>query len=330
MQAIILAAGKGRRLRPLTNSRPKAMAPILDRPIIWRVMETLYNACQATSNIRIDEIIIVMSPDRQVYPYIVDNWQHTPIKLLIQEHPDGAANALEQARPYIDDNFILSACDNLVPEADLTALLEQFSEPNVVGALSLMEVPQARISSTGIVALENGCIKQIIEKPTPEEAPSNIASLPLYVFTRDLLRYLGQIGSSARGEYELQDAIQLLIDDVAGTEEYVTGTFMNERRQLTDMDDLLALNRYYLEQGVKESRVAPAKIGLNTQLTTPIAIDPDVKIGRNCQIGPNVYIEAGCKIGDGVIIRDAVILRDTVIEAETTVVGCVTGAEISP
>jgi len=178
--------------------------------------------------------------DRQVFSYTVDNWKHTPLKFLHQEYPDGAAHALNRARPYIDDEFILSACDSLVPEADVTAMLERFREPNVAGVLSLMEVPQERISSTGIVALENGRIERIVEKPTPEEAPSNIASLPLYVFQRDILWHLDQVSYSSRGEYELQDAIQLWINDIADTEEYVTGVFMSERRQLTDMDDLLA------------------------------------------------------------------------------------------
>lgn len=329
MQIVILAAGQGKRLQPLTKSRAKAMAPILDRPMIWRVMETLYNACQAMPDIQLDEIIVVRGADPQLEFYLTAEWKHTPLRFLVQESAQGAAHALTQAAPSIKGDFILSACDNLLPTADVISMLRRHQEPDVVGTLSLMEVPQERIRSTGIIAWEQERITQIIEKPMPEEAPTNIASLPLYIFTPALLQQLGKVAQSSRGEYELQDAIQLLIDQVAGTQHYVTGVMVSERRQLTDMADLLDLNRHFMIEHLPDWHVEPTSVGTDTKIVTPLYIDPDVEIGRNCQIGPNVYLEAGCRVGDDVTIQDAMILRDTVVEPGRQIMNCIEGAEFT-
>jgi bifunctional UDP-N-acetylglucosamine pyrophosphorylase/glucosamine-1-phosphate N-acetyltransferase len=183
--------------------------------------------------------------------------------------------------------------------------------------LSLMEIDLALASRTGIIEWHEGQIRRIIEKPTPNEAPSNIASLPLYVFSPKLLNYLTQVKPSPRGEYELQDAIQMLIDQ----EGHVTGVLTSSRLQLTNAADLLALNRHYLTTGGDTPQLAPRSVGQHTHLITPLRIEEGTTIGPGCVIGPRVYIERNCRIGAGVLIKDAVILRDTVIEDGRQVVG---------
>src|SRR5262249_55582086 len=155
----------------------------------------------------------------------------------------GMAKALSLAAPYLHGAFIMSACDNLTPLAHVAALLNTYQSTQANATLSLMEIDIARASSTGIIEWRNDFIQRIVEKPRPEDAPSNISSLPLYVFSPKILTYLPEVQPSPRGEYELQDAIQLLIDR-AGC---VNGVLTPGRIQLTDMADLRALNCHYLE-----------------------------------------------------------------------------------
>jgi glucose-1-phosphate thymidylyltransferase len=180
-----------------------------------------------------------------------------------------------------------------------------------------MQIDPALVQRTGVVELREKRISRIVEKPLPTEAPSNIASLPLYVFSPKLLDYLPEVKPSARGEYELQEAIQMLIDRGG----YVTGVFTDNRLQLTNAADLLALNRHYLTTGDDTPQLAPRSVGQQTHLITPLRIEEETTIGPGCTIGPRVYIERNCHIGANVLIKDAVILRDTTIEAGRQIVG---------
>ncbi len=312
MQAVILAAGKGSRLNPITLRRSKAMVPILGRPIVERVMETL-----AQNGIR-QFIMVVSREDSEVGQYFREETTlDVDIEFVIQPERLGMANALQFAAPYIRGTFILSACDNLVPPEHVAALIETHRTRRANATLSLMKVDPALVHRTGIVELHNGDVCRIVEKPSPEAAPSDIASLPLYVFSPRLLDYLPEVKPSPRGEYELQDAIQMLIERDGG----VTGLLTPSRLQLTNAADLLALNRHYLTTGGDKPQLAPQSVGQHTHLITPLRIEEGTTIGPGCVIGPRVYIERNCRIGAGVLIKDAVILRDTVIEDGQQVVG---------
>jgi bifunctional UDP-N-acetylglucosamine pyrophosphorylase/glucosamine-1-phosphate N-acetyltransferase len=180
-----------------------------------------------------------------------------------------------------------------------------------------MRIDPSSVGKTGIVELLNGRISHIVEKPRPEEAPSNIASLPLYVFTPRILDYLPQVPLSPRGEYELQDAIEMLIT----TDREVQGIFVESRLTLTGPNDLLAINRHYLLSGYDRPQLAPFTVGNNTHLITPLRIEQGTIIGEGCVIGPRVYIERDCHIGSNVTIKDAVVLRESAIEDGVMVIG---------
>lgn len=301
MQGIILAAGKGSRLHPITLQRSKAMVPILGKPLVERVMEDLY------AN-GVDDFVLVVSPDdRDIARYFrYESTLKADVRFVYQVERLGMADALRQAMPLIDDDFILSACDNLTSAAYVGQMLEAWQrEPRSNAVLSLMPVTRDQVSSTGIVELDGEWVTRIVEKPAPEEAPSNVSSLPLYCFGRILLDYLPQVQRSARGEYELQDAIQMLIEH----EGRVRGVFVERRLTVTGPGDLLHINRLYLLSGDDRPQLAPNTVGPNTRLITPLRIESGVVIGADCTIGPNVYIERDCRVGTGSYIRDAVVLR---------------------
>jgi bifunctional UDP-N-acetylglucosamine pyrophosphorylase/glucosamine-1-phosphate N-acetyltransferase len=266
-----------------------------------------------------DFILVVSQDDQDIVKYFDEESElEVNITFVTQEERLGMANALQCAAPFIRQDFVLSACDNLAPVEHVAELIKhQQADEAVHATLSLMRIDPSSVGKTGIVDLVDGRIANIVEKPRPEEAPSNIASLPLYVFTSRILDYLPQVPLSPRGEYELQDAIQMLIAKDGG----VQGIFVESRLTLTGPDDLLAINRHYLLNGYDRPQLAPFTVGNSTHLITPLRIEKGTVIGEGCVIGPRVYIERDCRIGSNVTIKDAVVLRESVIEDGAMVVG---------
>jgi len=304
MQGVILAAGKGSRLQHITLRRSKAMLPIVGRPIVERVMlDMVANGVQ-------DFILVVSPDDRYITQYFRrESGIKAEVRFVYQPQRLGMANALACAAPLVTDDFILSACDNLVSEEHVGRMIDAWQWPAKPNALlTLMPVEPDRSGSVGIVEMDGPWIKRIVEKPKPEESPSNISSLPLYCFSPRILDYLPEVPRSPRGEYELQDAIQMVIE----RDGRVGGVMCKRRLTLTNAADLLAINRHYLMR-TDRPQLAPQTVGSNTQLVTPLRVETGTVIGANCVIGPNVYIERDCRIGDGVTIRNAVVLRESVV-----------------
>jgi UDP-N-acetylglucosamine diphosphorylase / glucose-1-phosphate thymidylyltransferase / UDP-N-acetylgalactosamine diphosphorylase / glucosamine-1-phosphate N-acetyltransferase / galactosamine-1-phosphate N-acetyltransferase len=289
------------------------MLPILGQPIVERVMETLWD-----NEVR-DFILVVSPDDRDIVRYFTDE---SPLRghvaFVEQAERLGMAHALGLAAPLIHDTFVLSACDNLVADEHVGRLIAAHTAvPDTRATLTLMHIAPDLIGRTGIVELNGEWVIRIVEKPRPEEARSNIASLPLYVFSPRILDYLPEVKRSARGEYELQDAIQMLIERDGG----VRGVFTDSRLTLTGPEDLLVINSHYLLNGSTRPHLSPYTVGPNTQLITPLRIEPGTTIGADCIIGPRVYVERDATIGVGVTLRDAVVLRGAVVPAGAHIVG---------
>lgn len=302
MQAIILAAGRGSRLQPITKTRSKPMLPVLGKPIVQRVMENLASG-------GLDDFILVVNPrDSEIKEYF-SNFGIS-LKFVEQSKQLGTGDALQQAAPLIKEDFVLSASDYLVTQEDVRGLVTQFAERKGLGGLlSLIRIPVEDSFKTGIVTLEGERVTNIVEKPPPDQARSNISSLPLYCFSKGILDYLPRMQISTRGEYELQEAIQSMISE--GVE--VSGVFFQSYLALTTAEDLLELNLHLLRAGAEEPHILSSKVGRQTKLTRPLRIEERVTIGSGCTIGPEVYIERGAQIGDRVHLQKAVVLRGAVI-----------------
>jgi NDP-sugar pyrophosphorylase family protein len=287
------------------------MVPILGKPIVERVMEDLL------ANGIEDFVLVVSTRDRYITRYFRNESRiRADVRFVYQPERLGMANALACAAPLITEDFVLSACDNLISAdhvGQMIASLLASPRPNAI--LTLMPVEPERLGSVGIVELNGSQVTRIVEKPMPEEAPSNISSLPLYCFSKRILDYLPLVPLSPRGEYELQDAIQMLIQQ----DGEVHGLLVQERLTLTSPADLLAINRHYLVMGNDRPQLSPHTVGPNTRLITPLRIEGGTIIGGNCTIGPNAYIERDCQIGEGVTIRNAVVLRESAVPDGATI-----------
>jgi NDP-sugar pyrophosphorylase family protein len=305
MQAVILAAGKGSRLHPITNTRSKAMLPVLGKPIVQRVMENL-----ASCGLR-DFILVVNPQDREIRAHFQRD-SKLDVNLHFVDQPDrlGMADALKHAAPLISEDFVLSACDYLVTEEDVQNLISSWAKRPGLGALlSLIRIPLEDTGKTAIITLEGDRVTSIVEKPAPDQARSNISSLPLYCFSPRILDYLTRVQLTQRGEYELQEAIQMMI----AADEDVHGSFFKSYLTLTTAEDLLELNLYSLKSDVREPQIVPDAVGPSTNLVSPLHIEQGTVIGSGCTIGPNVYIEVNVRIGDHVRLQNVVVLRQAVI-----------------
>lgn len=300
-QAVILAAGKGTRLHPVTLDRTKAMAPIMGKPIVARVMELLIE------NGLCNFILVVSPDDHAIIEYFhAEASSDISIQFVAQPERRGMADALSRVAHLTEEDFLLSACDNLVDEYDIRQMLERWqAEPELSGVLALMEVAPEKIKSVGIVELDGEWISRIIEKPDSAQAPTNIGSMPLYIFSHRILNYLPEIKLSPRGEYELQDAIQMLIE----REGKVLGFQTNGRMTLTSTTDLLAINRHYLQK----AEVNAPNLGNVIKVIHPVYIEEGAVIGKNCEIGPNAYFEKGSFTGERSVVQESVVLRGGII-----------------
>jgi len=308
MQAVMLAAGMGTRLRPVTANRSKAMVPVLGRPLAERALLPFVE-----NGVR-DIVFVISADDVEITRYFTE---HTTLDInaqfVIQNERLGMAHALGLAAPFLGGQFVVSACDSLVNRSHVRQLIGAADGADVV--LSLLDVEPELVSRSAAVELDGNLVRRIVEKPTLDEAPSQTVSLSHYVFAPSLLDLLPRVEASPRGEYEIQDAIQELID--AGGR--VVGLRAAERLQVSTPEDLLALTRRLLSARSEPTHVETTSVGHGTELMEPLRIDHGVAMGDGCAVGPEVFLESGCRIGNRVAIRRSIVLRSGRVDDGQTI-----------
>lgn len=298
MQAVILAAGLGTRLRPVTESRSKAMVPVIGRPLVELALEPFVDC-------GVRDIVMVIGPDGDEIRahFRARSGLDLSIRWVTQKDRLGMAHALGLAAPHLNGPFLLSACDSLIGPSHVRDLVDAAQGADTV--LSLLDVEPDLVSRSAAVDLDGEVVRRIVEKPAPGEAPSNTVSLPHYAFSLELLPILSRLSRSARGEYELQEAIQKQID--AGAR--VVGVRTADRVQVSSAGDLLRLSRRMLREDEGLSFLPRAIVGSKTRIVDPVVIEPGARVGKGCVIGPEVYLEKGCVVGDRAVVRTSIVLR---------------------
>ena len=296
-QAVILAAGRGSRLGQLTRERPKSMLPILGKPIMARVMDRLRDA-----GIR-RFVVVVGDPDGAMASYLNTSWYpDASVQYAIQSVPTGTVDALQQAAPYLDGPFLLTAVDNLTSTAHVNNLIERFSRyPDQLAALSLLPATPDQIRRSSGVVIEGDWITAVEEKPADPRGA--YAGIMLYAFSLSFLNYLSRVKVSARGERELVSGIQAGISDGLRVGYAIT----DWRLHLTHEIDLLAINRYFLQTGTDAHILS--EIPASAHITSPVRIDPNVSVGRGAHLGPNVYLESGSTVGEDAVLENTIVLK---------------------
>lgn len=296
--AVIMAATPSRGMEALTRTRPKAMLPILGKPMIASVMEELYEA-----GIR-QFTVVVGEQEGVVVEWLTSNW-HQDVKLTfaLQGHRRGTASTLFAARAFIDRPFIIASCDNLVPNEHIIRMARYFdTHPSDTAALTLFYAPEDAPLSAGVVLDPRGNVAVISEKPFGAHQ-DYMTTLPIYAFTPHILDYLDRVPVlEESGERVLANAIQLMIDD--GN---LVGALQTDTRIRLDIpEDLLSANIQTLSE-LSTSTIL-SEVPANGETIEPVFIDSAVTIGNGVKIGPNVYLESGTVLGSNTVIRNSVIL----------------------
>jgi glucose-1-phosphate thymidylyltransferase len=203
MKAVVLAAGEGTRLRPLTEDKPKGMVEVDDKPILTHCFEQL-------AALGADELVVVVGYMKEaIISHYGDEFAGMPITYTHQRDQNGLAHALLTAEEHIDDDFMLILGDNIF-DANLADVVRRQREERADAAFLVEEVPWEEAGRYGVCDTNDyGEITDVIEKP--EEPPSNLVMTGFYTFTPAIFHACHLVQPSNRGEYELSEAIDLLI-----------------------------------------------------------------------------------------------------------------------
>jgi len=314
MKALILSGGKGTRLRPLTYTGAKQLVPVANKPILWYGIEEIATA-------GITDIGIIISPETgtEVQAKTGDGeYFGVNITYILQDEPLGLAHAVKVALPFLKDSpFVMYLGDNLIQQGDLTSFFDKFTQYQPDALILLREVSNP--SAFGVAQVDDtGRVLQLIEKP--QVPPSNLALVGVYFFSEVIHHAIANIQPSQRGELEITDAIQYLID---------------QQKQVL----ACKLEGWWLDTGKKDDLLEANRLILDTYLTTLVSGDVNSKsqiLGRvqigdrskiiNCTIrgpvviGHDCYLE-NCFIGPYSSIADNSTLIDADLEHSVVLEG---------
>ncbi|WP_049985940.1 UTP--glucose-1-phosphate uridylyltransferase AglF [Halobellus rufus] len=203
MQAVVLAAGKGTRLRPLTETKPKGLVEVNGKPILTHCFEQL-------TDLGAEELLVVIGyRGDDVVEHYGDSFGDVPITYARQEEQLGLAHALNTVEPHVTDDFMLMLGDNIF-RANVEDVVRRQRESRVDAAFLVEEVPESEASRYGVCNTNDyGKIVEVVEKP--DDPPSNLVMTGFYTFSPAIFHATRLVQPSSRGEYELSDAIDLLI-----------------------------------------------------------------------------------------------------------------------
>ncbi len=310
VKGLILSGGRGTRLRPLTHTAAKQLVPVANKPVLFYAIESLVAAA-------VTEIgIIVGDTAAEVEGAVGDGSAFgAAVTYIPQEGPLGLAHAVGIARTYLGDGpFVMFLGDNIIHEP-LAPLLADFVAGDAAAGVLL--APVANPSAMGVAEVNDGVIVSIVEKP--EKPVSDLAVVGVYLLTSAIFSAIDAITPSPRGELEMTDALQWLIEDGRKVVPVPLRGWWKDTGSAADMleanrrvlDGLAPQDRKALGDGVSESGVVV--IGKNCSIGTsvlrgPVIIGDNVTI-NDAEIGPHVAIHDGAVI-QGTSVADTIILQN--------------------
>lgn len=310
MKAIVLAAGEGKRMRPLSYARPKVMVPLAGRPILEHVLVEIREA-----GIR-QLVFIVGYQDQTIRTYFGNGTRWgVEITYMTQRKQMGTADAVRIAQGAVVGRFLLGNGDAIVSREDIRALVSHDGM-----AMSLVELEDT--TDMGVVEVGEGRVIRIHEKVAAP--PSRLVNAGVYCLSEEIFRAIAETPKSPRGEYELTDSLQLLIDRGVPVGYRMIGRWLN----ISYPWDMLKANETLLgamqpeNLGETEAGVVlkgPVSVGKGTVIRSGSYIVGPVIIGEDCDIGPNCYIRPSTAIGNRCHIGSAVEIKNSIIMSGTKV-----------
>jgi glucose-1-phosphate thymidylyltransferase len=306
LRGLVLSGGKGTRLRPITHTSAKQLIPVGNKPILFYALEALVAA-------RIDEIGIITGDTAAEVEAAVGDGSAFGARCtyIHQDAPRGLAHAVLTAREFLGDSpFVMYLGDNLVRHG-IVPVVEEFRATQPDAMILLARVPEPQ--HFGVAELEGGRVVRLVEKPAVPR--SDLALVGVYLFTPAIFEAIERISYSARGELEITDAIQQLIDMGKEVRPHVISTPAEAQvatwKDTGRLEDLLEANRIVLDD--MPPRVE-GEVGADVRLEGKVVIEAGARLD-NCTVrGPAI-------IGRGTVVDDAYIGPYTSISAECVIHG---------
>ena len=314
MKALVLSGGKGTRLRPITHTSAKQLVPIANKPI-------LFYGLAAIAEAGIKEVGIIVGDTKNEIKETVGDGSKWGIKVtyIEQEAPLGLAHAVKIAEDFINgEDFVMYLGDNLIKDGILP-MVKEFKKYKSNAQILLASVPNPQ--QFGVAELKDGKVVKLEEKP--KKPKSDLALVGVYMFDKNIFKAVNSIKPSNRGELEITDAIQYLIDNKFSVNPYIVQGWWKDTGKLEDM---LEANRLILETKKreiagtvdKESKIEGnvviekgAQI-VNSCIRGPAIIGENTRV-VNSYIGPFTSVYFNCNISDSEI-EHSIILENSVIK----------------
>jgi glucose-1-phosphate thymidylyltransferase len=308
LKGLILSGGKGTRLRPITHTSAKQLVPVANKPVLFYGLEALADA-------GIREVGIIVAPETgdEIRAAAGDGSRFgLELTYIEQEEPLGLAHALLTAEPYLGDRpFVMYLGDNLLRDG-VVELVATFREEQPDALILLTPVPDPQ--NYGVAELNDGRVTRLVEKPT--QPGTNLALVGVYMFTPVIFEAARAIKPSWRGELEITDAIQVLLDGGRRVDPHIVHGWWKDTGQVQDM---LEANRLILDD-VHEQVQGEL---VESRVEGRVVIEPGARLERTTVRGPamigagsrlsDAYVGPYTAIGSGVEIRSAELEHSIVL-----------------
>lgn len=304
MQAVILAAGESIRMRPLTTSRPKAMLPVANKPILEHLLV-------AASEGGVDDFIFIIGyMGNKIADYFGNGakWD-VKINYKLQEKRLGTANAVQMVQGVVGDKFLVMNGDVITKKEDIARLVQYNGITMAVKDLD-------DTTGLGVVEAADKCILHIYEKP--DHPVSKLANTGIYLMTDEIFSAISQTPESPRGEYELTQSLEIMINQGRKISCHLLDYWLDISYpwDLLNANESLLSNLTVHSEGIIEENVVirgPCAIGRNTLIRSGSYILGPVIIGSNCDIGPNCYIRPATAIGENCHIGASSEVKNSIV-----------------
>lgn len=309
MKAVVLVAGEGSRMMPLTYTRHKSMIPLANKPLLAHLLERLPKSVDGV-------VLIVGHKQESIRKFFGKKYSGKKIEYVEQKNPRGTGDAFLKAKKNVKGKFLGLVGDNLWSKQDFEKLIKNHQAQVTVAGQKVTDP-----KGLGVLITKGSKLQMIVEKP--EKATGNLINTGLYLFEPSIFDYLQGLKPSARGEFEVTDAITQMAK--AGNASWVE---VKSWQDFTYPWQTLDLNQQLL-QDIRPSvkgkvhRAAniqgPVVIEKGTEIFPGAYIQGPVVIGKNCRIGPNCFIRPYTSIGDNCHIGNGVEVKNSVIFSNTNV-----------
>ncbi len=312
MKAVVLAAGKGTRMQGLCDDLPKPLLPVANRPLLEHTLRQCADAGVDSA------LLVVGHRQEQVRETLGPRCAGVDLDYVVQEHPKGTGQAAALGEEFAaGEPFLLMFGDIVTSGRHLPGIVRVYQSERPAAVLSVRYVPDP--ASGGAVYVKDERVVRIVERPKPGETQTHYINAGIFVFPPEIFELLRSVEVSPRGEYELTDAIRMLIDGGKTVRAFnLDGFWVN----VTDPAAYLEAQRELLGEIDPPAPDVPFEVRVEKRV-----VIGDGCTLRACAVGPNVSIGSGCTIGPGARVSDAVVMDGARLGAGARVERAVVGRD---